>query len=79
MTFLQFRKIARWSIFRAALLGTMGIVILLFPEFSGGGIIYAVVAYAILNGALGIIQVRLFQRNQPHIPLPVPDNEQAGM
>lgn len=64
MTFFQFRKIARWSIFRAALLGTMGIVILLFPEFSGGGIIYAVSAYAILNGALGIIDFLSSKSNE---------------
>lgn len=55
MTFLQFRKIARWSVFRAALLGVMGIATLLSPEFLKGGIIYAVAAYIILNGAMGII------------------------
>lgn len=55
MTFLQFKKIARWSGLRAALLGAMGLVTLLFPEFLQGSIIYAVVAYAILNGALGIL------------------------
>lgn len=55
MTFLQFRKIARWSGLRAALLGAMGLVTLLFPEFLQGSIIYAVAAYAILNGALGIL------------------------
>ena len=55
MTFLQFKKIARWSGLRAALLGAMGLVTLLFPEFLQGSIIYAVAAYAILNGALGIL------------------------
>lgn len=55
MTFLQFKKIARWSGLRAALLGAMGLVTLLFTEFLGGGIIYAVAAYAILNGVLGIV------------------------
>ena len=55
MTFLQFRKIARWSGLRAVLLGAMGLVTLLFPEFLQGSIIYAVAAYAILNGALGIL------------------------
>ena len=55
MTFLQFKKIARWSGLRAALLGAMGLVTLLFPEFLQGSIIYAVAAYANLNGALGIL------------------------
>ena len=55
MTFLQFKKIARWSGLRAALLGTMGLVTLQFPEFLQGSIIYAVAAYAVLNGALGIL------------------------
>ena len=55
MTFLQFKKIARWSGLRAALLGAMGFVTLLFPEFLQGSIIYAIAAYAILNGALGIL------------------------
>ena len=55
MTFLQFKKIARWSGLRAALLGAMGLVTLLFPEFLQGSIIYVVAAYAILNGALGIL------------------------
>ena len=55
MTFLQFKKIARWSGLRAALLGAMGLVTLLFPEFLQGSIIYAVAAYAVLNGALGIL------------------------
>ena len=55
MTFLQFKKIARWSGLRAALLGAMGLVTLLFPEFLQGSIIYAVAAYAILNGVLGIL------------------------
>lgn len=56
MTFLQFKKIARWSGLRAALLGAMGLVTLLFPEFLQGGIIYVVAAYAILNGALLLIE-----------------------
>lgn len=55
MTFLQFKKIARWSVFRAALLGAAGIITLLLPEFLKGGVIYAVAAYIILNGAMGII------------------------
>lgn len=36
MTFLQFKKIARWSGLRAALLGAMGLVTLLFSEFLQG-------------------------------------------
>lgn len=55
MTFLQFKKIARWSVFRAALLGAVGIITLLLPEFCGGSIIYAAVTYIILNGVMGII------------------------
>lgn len=55
MTFLQFKKIARWSGLRAALLGAMGVVTLLFTDFLKGGIIYAVAAYVILNGVLGIV------------------------
>ena len=55
MSFLQFKKIARWSGLRAALLVAMGFVTLLFPEFLKGSIIYAVAAYAILNGVLGIV------------------------
>lgn len=55
MTFLQFKKIARWSKLRAALLGAMGLAALWSPEFLQGGMIYAVAAYAILNGVLGIL------------------------
>ncbi len=55
MTFLQFKKVARWSGLRAVLLGAMGLVTLLFPDFLQGCILYAVAAYAILNGALGIL------------------------
>lgn len=55
MSFLQFKKMARWSGLRAALLVAMGFVTLLFPEFLKGNIIYAVAAYAILNGVLGIV------------------------
>ena len=55
MIFLQFKKIARWSGLRAVLLGTMGLITFLFPEFLKGGIIYAVAAYAIFNGVLGIV------------------------
>lgn len=55
MTFLQFKKIARRFGLRAALLGAMGLVTLVFPEFLQGSIIYTVAAYAILNGALGIL------------------------
>lgn len=55
MTFLQFKKIARWSGLRAALLGAMGLVTLLNPEFLKGSIIYAVAAYGILNGILSIL------------------------
>ena len=36
MIFLQFKKIARWFGLRAALLGAMGLVTLLFPEFLQG-------------------------------------------
>ena len=56
MTFLQFKKIARWSGLRAALLGAMGLVTLLFPEFLQGSIIYAVAA--ILFGILSIVYFR---------------------
>ncbi|MDE6739483.1 MAG: hypothetical protein K2K07_10350 [Lachnospiraceae bacterium] len=55
MFFLQFKKIARWSGLRAVLLGTMWLITFLFPEFLKGGIIYAVAAYAIFNGVLGIV------------------------
>lgn len=54
MLFLQLKKMARWSGLRAALLGTIGLATLLFPEFLQGGVIYAVSAYALLNGTLGI-------------------------
>ena len=56
MIFLQFKKIARWSGLRAALLGAMGLVTLLFPEFLQGSIIYAVAA--ILFGILSIVYFR---------------------
>ena len=65
MTFLQFKKIARWSGLRAALLGAMGLVTLLFPEFLQGSIIYAVAAYALLNGALDFLSGR--DREEKHI------------
>lgn len=55
MTFLYFKKIAKRSGLRAVLLGAMGLVTLLFPEFLKSSIIYAVAAYSILNGALGIL------------------------
>jgi len=55
MSFVQFQIIARGAVIRAALLGMMGIVVLLFPDYLAGGIIYAIAAYAILNGVLGIV------------------------
>ncbi len=55
MPFVQFRMIAKGAVIRAALLGIMGITVLLFPDFLAGGMIYAIAAYAILNGALGIL------------------------
>lgn len=55
MSLVQFRMIARGAVIRAAFLGIMGIVALLFPDFLAGGMIYAIAAYAILNGALGIL------------------------
>lgn len=55
MSLVQFRIIARGAIIRAALLGIMGIVVLMFPDFLASGIIYAIAAYAILNGALGVL------------------------
>ena len=64
MTFLQFKKITRWSVFRVALLGIMEIITLLFPKFSGGDIIYAIAAYAILNGALDIINFLSSKSNE---------------
>ncbi len=55
MSLFPFRMIARGAVIRAALLGILGITALLFPDFLAGGMIYAIAAYAILNGALGIL------------------------
>ncbi len=55
MPFVQFRMIAKGAVIRAALLGILGVVVILFPDFLTGGIIYAIAAYAILNGTLGIV------------------------
>lgn len=55
MFFSQFRKAAQWSGLRSALLGAMGLVTLLAPEFLKGGIIYAAAAYSILNGILSFL------------------------
>ena len=55
MPFVRFRLIARGSLLRAALLCVMGVAVLLFPDFLKGGILYAIAAYAILNGTLGIV------------------------
>lgn len=52
---LQFKKIAKGAILRAVLLGVLGIVTLLFPEFLTDGMVYAIAAYAVLNGGLGIV------------------------
>lgn len=46
--------IARGAVIRAALLGVLGVAVILFPDFLTGGIIYAIAAYAILNGVLGV-------------------------
>ena len=68
MSFIQFRMIARGAVIRAAFLGIMGIIVLMFPDFLAGGIIYAIAAYAILNGALGVLNFAV-NRNGEEKPL----------
>lgn len=60
--------IARSAAFRAVLLGIMGIVVFMFPEFLVGGIIYAIAVYAILNGVLGVLNFTV-NRNSEEKPL----------
>lgn len=59
MSLLQFGKISRGAVLRAALLFIMGVVTLLLPDFLNNGIIYAIAAYAILNGILGMMDFAL--------------------
>lgn len=68
MSLIQFRMIARGAAIRAAFLGIMGIVVLMFPDFLAGGIIYAIATYAILNGALGVLNFAM-NRNGEEKPL----------
>ena len=68
MSSVQFRMIAGHAAFRAALLGIMGIAALLFPDFLAGGMIYAIAAYAVLNGALGVLDFAV-NRNGEKKPL----------
>ena len=55
MLLLQFRKIAKHANLRAILLGIMGAVSFLFPDFLISGMVYVIAAYAILNGLLGVM------------------------
>lgn len=68
MSLVQFQMIAKGAVIRATLLGVMGIVALLFPDFLTGGMIYAIAAYAILNGALGVFNFAM-NRNGEEKPL----------
>lgn len=55
MSLFRFRELAKGSVLRAVLLAMLGIVAFLFPDFLDRGMIYAVAAYAIFNGAIGIV------------------------
>ncbi len=52
MTFLQFKKIARWSGLRAALLGAVGIVTLLFPAKIFSGLLFLSCVMELLLGLI---------------------------
>lgn len=56
MLFKQFKEIAHYAILRGSILAVMAAVTFLYPNFLAGGMVYAVAAYAILNGILGIMR-----------------------
>ena len=55
MSLLQFMEIAKYANLRAVLLGIMGVLSFLFPEFLTSGMVYVIAAYVILNGLLGVM------------------------
>ena len=66
MALLQFRKISKGAALRAVFLCIIAVVTLLLPDFLNDGIIYAIAAYAILNGILGMMDFAFCEdRNSP--------------
>lgn len=53
MSLLQFMEIAKYANLRAVLLGIMGVLSFLFPEFLTSGMVYVIAAYVIL-GSYGL-------------------------
>lgn len=55
MLIKQFKEIAHYAILRGSILAVMAIVTFINPIFLKIGMVYAIAAYAILNGILGIM------------------------
>lgn len=62
MSLLLYDRFVRYSMLRAALLGIMGVVTLLFPEFLINAFVYVIAGYVILNGALSVFDYILSEK-----------------
>ncbi len=51
---LLYEKFTKYEMLRTVLLGIMGIVTFLFPDFLLSGMVYVISGYMVLNGALSI-------------------------
>lgn len=60
----QFKGIARDAILRGSILAVLAAVTFLYPDFLTGGMVYALAAYAILNGILGIVRLMVNKDNE---------------